>query len=202
MANSTIKRGADSCGFPDPIVLHATEDLDNVKLTGFYRWASTNKPTHYPLNESGKMIVLNRSADEVDQLYFCANAVSGMKLRTLFGTTWSGWYNVAIEEDISSHVTPGTGTTLQKAKRIGNFVLLQLVSAKVTTANTYQQIATIDSGYRPAASHLYGGTVQCSSTNDFGYGFVQATSTGAVSVFYSKATSYGLQCTITYYIGS
>lgn len=201
MATGTIKRGADSCGFPDPIVLHATEDLNDVKSTGLYRWASTNKPTHYPLNESGKMIVINRSSDEVDQLYFCASAANGMLIRTFYGTTWSNWYNVAVEEDISSHITPETGVTLNRARRIGNLVIVDLTAPKVTSANTQINLATIDSGYRPGSGLSYSGNIAWASTGDFGYGVVAANGSGIINMMYSKTTSYGLYCTVVYFIG-
>ena len=211
MATSHISKSPQAFGFGGTRLLPSEANggnLNTLTENGIYSWGPGGKPANAPWNRGvvlQERISNDSSASESFQIAASSKQnAKELKVRWRYSSdpTWDNWEMVALEEDISSHVTPATGTNLQKAKRIGNFVLLQLVSPKITTANTYQQIATVDSGYRPAASHIYGGTVQCSSTSDFGYGFVQVTSTGAVAILYSKATSYGLQCTITYYIGS
>lgn len=103
--------------------------------------------------------------------------------------------------DISSHITAETGVTINRARQIGNLVIICLTTPKVTSANTQINLATIDSGYRPLAGTSYAGNIAWASTGDFGYGVVAANGGGSINMMYSKTTSYGLYCTVVYFIG-
>ena len=207
MATGTIERPPSAFGFGgDGILLTSADDLDNILASGHYYWYSTT-PSNAPITVSHcGLDVSHGGPNTMQRVYrgtYGTPAYPFEYVRFKYSNNaWTDWTKVAVEEDILSHITPETGVTFQKAKRIGNLVLLQFISSKITTANTYQTCATIDSGYRPAASHVYGGVVQCASGGDFGYGFCQVNSNGSVACYYSKATSYGLICTMTYYIGS
>jgi hypothetical protein len=101
-------------------------------------------------------------------------------------------------EDISSHVTPGTGVTLVSAKKTGHVVELLITTPKVTTANTDITLGTIDQEYRPNSNIV--GSLRYASSGDFGYGFIAVNASGNITFAYSKTTSYGLYASIIYLI--
>lgn len=101
---------------------------------------------------------------------------------------------------IANKVTPETGTSINRAIRIGNLVIMHLTTPKVTTANQEVTIATMAEGYRPKSGLNYSGCLRSNTNSDFGYGFVGIGSNGQISMMYNKTTTYGLSATLIYYI--
>lgn len=106
--------------------------------------------------------------------------------------------NLGKGEDISSSVTLVTGATLKNARKYGNRIIIEGVSTKITTANTFQNVGTIASGYQPSASKT--GVVASGATTDFGYGQTTIATNGSIDVIYSKTTTYGLTFFVEYIV--
>ena len=190
--------------------IDSAANLNNYKTPGMYRWAyaPTNAPT-YGIGSgwtNSQMEVRANSDNSFVTQIVMYNPGSDSRYpnvkRVWTGSAWGNWYPIVDQgEDISSHITPETGVAINRARRIGNLVIINLTAPKVTSANTQISLATIDSGYRPASGLSYTGTITFASTSDFGYGVIWAAGTGSIAMMYSKTTSYGLYCTIVYYIG-
>ena len=102
---------------------------------------------------------------------------------TSVGTAISG-------TDISSQFTPETDVNISSVQKFGKIIIITGATAKVTTANSFFNIGTFATGYRPTK------TFTCALTNsataDFGYGSGLIGADGVVKGIYSKVTTYGL----------
>ena len=110
---------------------------------------------------------------------------------TSVGTAISG-------TDISSQFTPETGVNISSVQKFGKIIIITGATAKVTTANSFFNIGTFATGYRPTKT--FSCALANSATADFGYGSGLIGSDGVVKGIYSKATTYGLYFSLIFVV--
>lgn len=103
--------------------------------------------------------------------------------------------------DISSYITPESGTTIQSAKFMNGYVNIIFLTPKYDSAEL-KTIATVASQFAPryAQGASYIGSLEPATASDLGNGWCDIKQEGIIKAYYDRATQYGIYGNIMYLI--
>lgn len=161
----------------DAKLLEVNTDIDNLE--------DALSDQSQQIDDLGPLNVLTS-----DSVIAALSAAQGKALKGLID-------DVVTDVDFKNQIDTSGGVVIQKAIRRNNVVTIIGTAPPISTPNTFTIIGSVPNPYYNIFGPIIG-NLSFATTTDLGNGVITISTTGNISVFYDKVTTYGLPFSFTY----